>query len=342
MMAHATLDDSVESLRQVLADYIAEHSGSPAVRVENLHRVGGGSSRENWPFDLSGSEDAGDKWQALLLRRDPTESVVTSDRTVEFNLLRALEPTPIPSPAVLWLDELGRSFGRPSMIMARSPGEASRALLRDRDPLALGPEGRLRLARELCTLLAELHALDIEATGIGKIVPAPAVSPAAGELASWTSELDRQELDPEPRLRMVATWLAENLPQAPSRLVLVHGDYRPANVLVHDGRIEALLDWELARLGDPLDDLGWYTTPLYRREHFIEGSWETDDFLDLYERTTGSAVDRDALKFWQVMAIFRLAVIALTSVRSFLDGASDRPTAPIRQLTAQALATAIG
>jgi aminoglycoside phosphotransferase (APT) family kinase protein len=112
----------------------------------------------------------------------------------------------------------------------------------------------------------------------------------------------------------------------------VHGDYRPANALVSDGRITVLLDWEFAHLGDPLEDVGWYCTPLYRREHFIPGVWEEDDFLRRYSGRTGTDVDRAALRFWQVLAMYKLSALALTGIRIFVEGQTDRPAAPADRL----------
>jgi aminoglycoside phosphotransferase (APT) family kinase protein len=342
MTTAASSVEACGSLQGRLAEFIGARVNGGTAEVSRPHRVGGGSSRENWPFDAVWEDGGGQHTHALLLRRDPEDSVVSSDRNVEFNLLRVLETTPVPTPKALWIDGTGEHFDRPSMILERCPGSAVRSVLRDKDPLALGLPGRLGLAQELCQLLATVHRVDVDGTGLSRIVQPPLGNPAEDELRSWLAELDRQETAPEPQLRMVSTWLGDNLPEPPKRHALVHGDFRPANVLLHQGRIEALLDWELARLGDPLDDLGWYTTPLYRSEHFIPGVWEPADFLALYEQLTGCAVDRAALKFWQVMAMFRLAVIALTSVRSQLDGTSDRPTAPITGLAARALAAAIG
>ncbi|MCG2621229.1 phosphotransferase family protein [Arthrobacter sp. I2-34] len=324
-----------------IADFIGARVDGGAVEVSGLHRVGGGSSRENWPFDALWGNGGSRRSHALLLRRDPQDSVVSSDRDVEFNLLGALESTPVPAPRALWIDEAGNHFDRPSMILERCPGSAARSVLRDKDPLGLGLPGQVGLAQELCRLLVTVHRLDVGDAGLDGILQPPPNNPAEDQLRMWLAELDRQETAPEPQLRMAATWLGDNLPDPPERLVLVHGDFRPANVLVHEGRIEALLDWELARLGDPLDDLGWYTAPLYRQEHFIPGFWEASDFLACYEQLAGFAVEPAALKFWQVLATFRLAVIALTSVRSFREGTADRPTAPVTGIAAQALAAAI-
>lgn len=292
--------------------------------IHGLRRSGTGSSRENWPFDAVWSVDGQRITHELLLRRDPQAAVVDTGRDVEFRLLQALHGTGIPVPAVHWLDGTGAELQRPSMIVERRAGAAHRAVLRDVDPMRLGADGRLRLAQRMCDVLAELHRLDGSVLGL----PDPGPRPAEHELDRWERELDAQELEPHPQLRLAIVWLRDRLPPPPARTVVVHGDFRPANVLVAGGGLDVLLDWELARRGDPLDDLGWYTAPLYHREHFIPGAWSEAEFLERYTAGSGLAVDRATLRFWQVMATFRLAVIALTGIRAFTEGSTDRPAAP--------------
>ena len=121
-------------------------------------------------------------------------------------------------------------------------------------------------------------------------------------------------------MRLAAAWLRTHLPAAPAREVLVHGDFRPANVLVAQGRVTALLDWELAHRGDPAEDLGWYLAPVYRHEHFIAGAWTPADFLRRYEARSGLLVDPQALRFWSVFAIYKLAAIAISTMGAFIGG----------------------
>ncbi|HEY0448698.1 phosphotransferase family protein [Actinophytocola sp.] len=300
--------------------------------ISGLRRSGTGSSRENWPFDATWASGRERRTHPLLLRRDPAAAVVDTGRDTEFRLLRRLADTPVPVPDVHWLDDRGEFLSRPTMIVGRREGSAHRAVLRDADPLGLGENGRVALARRMCGVLADLHRVDPDATGIAKELPDPGPHPATHELERWVSELDAQELEPQPALRLAVAWLRDNVPAPPERLVLVHGDFRPANVLVHNGQLDVLLDWELAHLGDPLDDLGWYTAPLYAEEHFVPGHWERHDFLRHYTELTGTRVDPSALRYWQVLSTFRLAVIALTGVRAFCVGDADRPAAPADQV----------
>lgn len=333
--------DVADALRALL---LARLPADAEPEVLDLRRSGTGSSRENWPFDAAWTAGGVRGTHRLLMRRDPPAAVVATGRDTEFRLLRKLAPTSVPVPDVHWLDETGEFLTRPAMIVSRCRGAAHRGVLRDTDPLRLGGEGRMALAHRMCDVLADLHRIDVEAVGLADELPAVGPHPAEAEVDRWLRELAARQLEPQPGLQLAASWLRDHLPPAPPRTVLVHGDFRPANVLVHEGELEVLLDWELARLGDPLDDLGWYTAPLYAREHFIPGEWEVDDFLRRYTQLTGTEVSPDALRFWQVLATFRLAVIALTGVRAFREG-SDRPAAPadhVVRLVLDAVAAAEG
>lgn len=328
----------MSAMRDGLAVLLAGRFGDGrALVVEEPRRLGGGSSQENWAFDVSwGDEDAKER-RELLLRRDPASGVVDTPRAVEFALLEALQGTGVPVPRVHALDD-GTLFDRPAMVVDRLRGRAHRAVLRETDPLDLGQAGRCALARSLPEVLAAVHTVDVESRGLHEVLGKPPADPAAQELERWVAELDRVELEPQPALRFVASWLEDHLPVPVDRPRLVHGDFRPANVLVHGERLEALLDWELAHLGDPHDDLGWYTCSVYRSEHFIPRDWEVDDFLTAWSDASGLVVESDRLHFWQVMSTFRLAVIALTGVANFVTGTNDRPTGPADRVVRMALA----
>lgn len=325
------------SLGARLEAYICQQTPDHgAVTVSNLRRQGEGSSRENWTFE---AHFADGRIEPLLLRRDPESTVLSSDRAAEFELLRALERTGFPSPGVRWLDDDGEAFGRPSMIVVQCAGQAHRSVLRDTDPLRLGIAGRLGLAQRLSDVLARLHDIDVDQDGIAPILGG--ARPTLAEVAHWQAAMDElaAQVSIPVALRLVFAWLEDHLPAPSGAPVLVHGDFRPANVLVHGGEFEVLLDWELARIGDRLDDLGWYTAPLYRGEHEIAGSWTHEDFLRRYEHASGVSVPRAALRFWQVLAMARLAVVRLGAVAAFIGG-TGRATGPADDLARRTLAFA--
>ncbi|MDP9182143.1 MAG: phosphotransferase family protein [Actinomycetota bacterium] len=317
------------SVTDALLPFLEAQLGDQAdVRLEGeVRRSGGGSSKENWAFDASWLCSGNRSTSALLLRRDPEAGVVDSTTATEFALLQALEGTPVPSPRVRWLDADGSWFDRPAMVVDRAQGSASRAALRESDPLGLGTDGQVRLATEVADVLAQVHTLDVAATGLDRVLADPGPDPAAAELGRWERELDAVELEPQLELRWALRWLHAHLPP-PAAVGLVHGDLRPANVLVSAGRLELLLDWELAHLGDPVDDLGWFTCRVYAREHAVPGAFSTADFVNRYAERMGVDVDGTRLHFWQVLSAFRLAVIALTGVRNFCESTTTRPAAP--------------
>lgn len=326
------------SIGKALTDFLSEQlPHATDIRVEGLYRSGTGTSRENWPFVATWAISTRTERHPLLLRRDPPSSVIDTDRAAEFALLRALEPTDVPAPHAWWLDDTGEWFGLPSMIVERYEGHTDRGMLRDRNPLGLTQAKRVSLAQDLCDVLAGIHTLDPERFGLTTFMPDPGTNPAEQQLREWEDVLAACQLEPQPALRLALRWLREHLAPPPAKVVLVHGDFRPANVLINSEAIETVLDWELAHLSDPLDDLGWYCTPIYSREHFVPDMWEETRFLERYAQRTGLSVDRQALRFWKVFAIFRLAVMALTGVRNFCDGTTDRPAAPATAVTQRLL-----
>jgi Phosphotransferase enzyme family len=103
-------------------------------------------------------------------------------------------------------------------------------------------------------------------------------------------------------------------------------------LLDDDGEIVALLDWEITHLGDPHEDLGWVTQPLRTKEHFIKGTWERAELLDHYETASGHPVDHDAVRWWNVLAAYKTAVMQASGLRAFVEGRSDehyQPSAPV-------------
>lgn len=312
-----------------LLPFLSDQLGTAAdVRLESaVRRLGGGSSKENWSFDASWDEGGTRQSAELLLRRDPAAGVVDAATATEFALLRALGPTPVRAPRARWLDADGTWFGQAAMVVDRAPGRASRAALRESDPLGLGEDGRVKLAVDMADVLADVHAVDVASTGITAALGDPGSDAGHAEITRWEAELDAVELEPHPVMRWALLWLRDHLP-APVPHRLVHGDVRPANVLVHEGRLHVLLDWELAHVGDPVDDLGWFTCSVYAREHVVAGAFETSDFVNRYVERTGCLVEPERLRFWQVMSVFRLAVMALTGVRHFCEATTTRPAAP--------------
>ena len=284
-----------------------------------VERSAGGLSRENWSLDASWVDATGPQSHRLMLMRNAAGTLLDTDRKREFAVLKALEATPVPAPKAHWMDDDGHWLGAPSLVMDRMPGRCDYLVLNGTRPL----EARLKLAHGFTELMASIHAIDWRERGLGAVLDVPTDAPSQVELAHWQVEFRRVQLEPHPELDYVLAWLRLNAPEAQA-IVLVHGDFKPGNALIEGERISAKLDWETAHLGDPLEDLGWVTNPVRKREHQIAGVWEREQIVAAYCALTGHRVDEAALRWWNVFSCWKLAVIQLTAVSEFVAGRYDR------------------
>ena len=291
------------------------------LRVVGEARVTGGQSRENWPFDVFWDQGGESHHRRLFLRRDPVGSVLETDRRVEYEVLRRLHNQPVRAPEVVWLDAHGSELGRPALVMTRYDGLNDHFIL-EGGISQFDEDTRAGVASQMVDLMAEIHSLDWHGAGLDEVLAVPA-DPAEAAIDEWAAVIERQSLESQPVLAYVEQWLRRHRPE-PGEITVVHGDIKPGNVLFDGDRVQVLLDWETVHLGDPTEDVGWVTNPMRRIEHQIPGRWEAEDLLSAYEARTGRTVDRDALRFWQVLANYKLVAIVMTGVRSFCDGRSHR------------------
>lgn len=297
----------------------ARMPGTRDIALSGLVRSAGGLSRENWKVDAAWTDARGHHTHALMLMRDAAGTLLNTERGREFAVLSALAQSGVPAPRVHWADPDGHFLGAPSIVMDRMPGACDYMVLNGTAPL----EARVALAKRFLELMVAIHAVDWQRTGLDTSLGVPAGKPAEAELAHWSAEYRRVQLEPHPELDYIQSWLTRRAPQAEA-IVLVHGDFKPGNALVEDGRITAKLDWETAHLGDPLEDLGWITNPVRRREHQIPGHWERAQIVAAYRELTGRAVNEADLTWWNVFSNWKLAVIQLTAVAEFVAGRYDR------------------
>lgn len=307
-----------EVARGLLELMTREMSQAEDIRIEDLRRVSEGYSRENWVFEGSWKEGDETVHLPLILRRDPVGSLLETERRTEFNVLHPLGSSTLPVPRALWLDEDGRLLGRPSIVMVREQGTVDWFVLNGTRPL----EERLGLARRLVSLLGRIHKVDWRALAMDRVLEDPGSKASLAELAHWERQLRDSQLEPHPELELVHAWLYDRAPESQAT-VLVHGDYKPGNALLHDGEISAMLDWELAHLGDPLEDLGWITNPYRAREHQIPDHWERKDIIAHYTSETGFEVDDTELYWWNVFSCYKLSVIILNGISAFVGGQFD-------------------
>jgi aminoglycoside phosphotransferase (APT) family kinase protein len=281
----------------------------PGVRVEGLTRVSGGASRETWLFDALGADGAR---HGLVLRRDPGAHAGQSDRATEYALLAATAAAGVAVPRPVMLLEPGDRLGS-GFVMERIEGETiPRRILRD----AEYEDARPRMAAQCGTIAAAIHATDTAT------LPELPLLGAAEQIDQFRSYLDMLG-EPHPAIELGLRWLDERLPPAPAAPRLVHGDFRNGNFVVGADGVRAVLDWELAHLGDPVEDLGWLCVRSWRfglDDHVVGGFGSVDELLDAYRTATGDAPDPAIVHFWMVFGTLKWGVMTILQAFAHLQG----------------------
>lgn len=303
------LDES--TICERLSAFLSRASGNRPIRVVRLERMSGGAVQENWALEVN-FEGAMHQW---VLRTDARAAVRESlTRAQEFAVLQAMQEARVLAPRPLYLCDDDAITGRRFFIMERLPGiAAGHRVTRDR---TLVPDPA-RLARELAANLARLHGIR---------PPQPALAfldtmHARDNLAHYRRYLDSHP-EAHPVLEWGLRWCELNAP-ANEETTFIHRDYRTGNYLVHEGGLAGVLDWEFAAFGNPLEDVGWLCARCWRfarPDVVMGGVAPLEDFLPEYERHSGRRVTADDLRYWQVMAHVRWAIIALQQTQRHLSG----------------------
>src|SRR5208282_1762610 len=284
-----------------LTDYFrARMAAASGVRIVSLKRIAGGSSRETYAFDLEWSENGERRTRPLIARRDPTGGLLQTSREREFRVIEAMYRAGIKVPEPLYLELDGAVMERPFFVMERAPGRVGgMGALPAEEPEPL----RAQIADDFLSELARMQALDYRAIGLDWLgEPRGPFDAACMQVAHWRKIYDRDRMGENyPVLAAAFAWLEAN-PVGTDRIVVAHGDFRSGNYLYDDARgITAMLDWELAHLGDPMEDLGWASMTFWGRGELAGGLMEREAFYRLYENKTGYRVDRERLFFYQVL-----------------------------------------
>ena len=277
-----------------------------AMTVNNLTRLSGGAVQENFGAEIILAD--GDH-HSVVVRTDAVSQVSASlSRAEEFNVLQVAFEGGVTVPQPMWCCEDTDFIGRPFYIMQRAPGTAAaHQLVRDD---ALVPDRRqllLRLGEEL----AKIHAVSPFAPELASL-PSAGDSPALHRIAEYRGFLDDLGAA-EPALEWALGCLTRHAPPA-GPLAFCHGDFRTGNFMVHDGDVSAILDWEFASFSDPMEDLGWFCARCWRFGQWDRpagGLGSREVLFEGYERTSGVAVDPRVVRYWELMATVRWAVIAL-------------------------------
>jgi aminoglycoside phosphotransferase (APT) family kinase protein len=314
-------DERTARLTAWFADQIPDADG---VRLEGLDRVPMGHSAETLTLALVWRGDAGDQQREVVVRaRPPAPGLLEPyDLRKQFDVLRALESTPVRAPRALWYEGTGDVLGREFYVMERSDGTVYERSVPDE--LAGAPDRLGRMSRSLVDQIIAIHTVDLRNTGLDHLASlGDGHDFLTRQLEHWSAEVARVQRGPLPALERLTAELRERQP-APGRVItLVHGDAKPGNFAFVDDQVSAVFDWEMVALGDPQTDIGWaevnWTTPNAFTN--LQGSLTRDEFVARYEERTGiEVVDRPWYRAFQT---YKMVVIMLVAAMLYDAAHSD-------------------
>jgi aminoglycoside phosphotransferase (APT) family kinase protein len=283
-----------------------------ATGIDGLTQLSGGASQETWALDVlhpSGNI-------AVILRRAPAGYGAAPARAAgleaEAVLMQQAFEAGIPSPRVRYVlipqDGLGSGF-----IMDRVEGETiPRKILRD----AQFTQARAVLTSQLGKAVAGIHALDTSR------LPRLRLMTVAGEIGDLAAEYASFDW-PRPVFDLALRWLRDHAPAQSPVVTLVHGDFRHGNLIVGPDGLRAVLDWELAHFGDPMEDLGWICVNSWRFgeiDKAVGGLGSREEFFAAYEAASGRVVDVPRVMFWEVLGTLRWGVMCCGMMQRFRAG----------------------
>lgn len=264
--------------------------------------------------------------RVMVLRRPPLGHVLATahDMAREHRIISAVGQTDVPVPRTLGLCEDTDVNGAPFYVMDYVEG----VVLDSPDKGRLLPENlRTIAAEDLIDVLADLHAVDIDAVGLGNLAKREGY--VERQVKRWSTQWENSKTRELPAIEEVSHLLAASIPQQQG-VAIAHGDFRFGNCLTNleTGRVAAVLDWELCTLGDPLADLGyvgiyWTDPGLPLRRHNdpsgLPGFCSFDHLVQRYATKTGRDVSN--IGYYKAFASFRLAVISEGVYARYLHGA---------------------
>jgi aminoglycoside phosphotransferase (APT) family kinase protein len=268
-------------------------------RLERVRRLSAGASRAMWTVDAVRSDGSVEK---LIVRTDPRSGSRPTGPVPEAALLRAAAEAGVPVPRIVAEDD-------EHLVVERIDGETiPRKILRDDEFAAARP----KLAAQCGEALAAIHSIAVDSV--------PGLNTEADPVTTWRAMLDGFG-QPHPTFELALRWLDERRPPTTGASV-VHGDFRNGNLIVGPDGLRAVLDWELAHIGDPMEDLGWLCVKAWRFgvDQPVGGFGEREDLFAAYGRASGRSVDPDVARWWEVLGTMKWGIMCIAQAFTHLSG----------------------
>jgi len=319
-MSLPRLDLSADTLSRRLGPFLS-HALQRPLRLHGWHRFPAGFSWITIGFQAT-PEGGGEPWHLILRIGDPRGLLSPYRAEPEYRALDALQGlATLPVPRVFAFSDDADVIGAPFLVTGRVDGDTPQPWKGAAE--ARGEDRNASLARDFTDGLATLHGVDWQATPLkrlwGEVDPATV---AREQTLYWWRHAGFNDgaANAPPQLHLAMRWLLRHAPVAP-RVVIVHGDYRVGNFLQRNGRITAVLDWELVHPGDPHEDLAWAALRVFSGGNGrVGGIMDRDAFIERYARQAGFMPDPVAWRYYEVLGLYKSASMLLGAAQRVESG----------------------
>lgn len=277
--------------------------------ISNLKRLTGGANMESWAFDYGTRQLVLRRAPGTLERGDEPDGISMES---EAQLIALVCDQGIAAPPMMGVLEPSDGLGQ-GYLMGRIAGETLPQKILDNPEFAAAEQV---LAGQCGSELAKIHAITID------LLPADTPRNDAPALVAGLRQRYREFGARIPVFDYALRWLEDNLPDS-TQPRLLHGDFRMGNLMIDKNGIAAILDWELAHIGDPLQDLAYLCMPSWRftrHDRPVGGFAEIDEFLGAYEAASGTRVDRTRFDFWLVYSTLWWGICCLGMTETWRSG----------------------
>jgi aminoglycoside phosphotransferase (APT) family kinase protein len=342
-----------QELQGRIERFLAAQCGH-AVQVQGLRRFPVGFSWLTYGLIAEGLDGPGSSRELILRLGSDAGLFAPYSALPQVLAMQSFQGTAVPVPRAYWFSDDPSALGAPFMFCEKVTGAAVVPWVAPTAP-PLDEAYRRSLGAQFIDALAAIHRLRWQGTPIAALAASGSevAGEAAGEVtgghsvgrlgsvtgetrtpqitvhnaalqsvAHWEAQIARWAMRPYPLAEWGLRWLKAHAPVAP-HVAVVHGDYRTGNFLEQGGRITAILDWELVHLGDPHEDLGWASLPMYMGGsphlcRLAEPGW----FYERYAQQAGCAVSMASVHYYQVFSFLKLAATHMAAARCFEQGRS--------------------
>ena len=289
------------------------------ISLLSFERIFGGASRETYKIRI---KDQFNNEEKLILRRTQESSLIETSQSTEYLAYSAYQDTSVPVPLMIDINEDQEILGAPFMLMQQLDGVAASPFT----PNVYSPHEQ-KLGEQFWSILGEIAKKDIADDFINQFDNTEANPCWKKELDKWVGVIREDSISVEPILEAGIRKLYGNEPKESKKKSLVHGDYRNGNFLFLEDRITGILDWEMAHIGEPLEDLAWALSPIWSWQDKEKPAYliARQEALSIWEKASGLAIDENDLKWWELFACVKGMAIWISAGNEFKTGKNIDP-----------------